>query len=115
LPALQRGDVVTTTFPYSDDTGSKRRPVCVLSVEGFNATGDAVVAMITSNRLRLERPAFGDVLLEDWAEEGLLVPSVLRAGRLWERTLDLLSEPRGRLTTRDLKAVEVAMRTVLGL
>lgn len=106
---------MTTTFPYSDDTGSKRRPVCVLSVEGFNATGDSVVAMITSNRLRLERPAFGDVLLEDWAEEGLLVPSVLRAGRLWERTLDLLSEPRGRLTTRDLKAVEVAMRTVLGL
>lgn len=71
--------------------------------------------MITSSQPRRAAPGFGDVVLEDWQAEGLLRPSLLRTGRLLARTSDALSEPRGRLSDRDLTNVEAAMREVLGL
>lgn len=112
---MERGDVVRAPFEYSDLTGGKRRPACIVSVEVFNRTGEVVIAMITSSQPRLATPGFGDVVLEDWQAEGLLRPSLLRAGRLLARTSDVLSEPRGRLSDRDLRNVEAALRGVLGI
>ncbi|MGH2811729.1 MAG: type II toxin-antitoxin system PemK/MazF family toxin [Actinomycetota bacterium] len=112
---MDRGDIVRAPFEYSDLTGDKRRPACVVSVEAFNRTGDVVIAMITSRQSRLAAPSFGDVVLENWQEEGLLRPSVLRAGRLLARSIDMLSEPRGRLRAGDLRSVEAALRKVFGL
>lgn len=112
---MDRGDIVRAPFEYSDLTGGKRRPACIVSTESFNRTGELVIAMITSSQARLDTPGFGDVVLEDWQSEGLLRASVVRAGRLLARTSDMLSEPRGRLTERDLSSVEAALREILGL
>lgn len=112
---MDRGDIIRAPFEYSDLTGNKRRPACIVSVESFNRTGEVMVGMITSSQPRLAVPGFGDVVLEDWQAEGLLRPSLLRAGRLLARTSDMLSEPRGHLSNRDLLRVEAALREVLGL
>jgi PemK-like, MazF-like toxin of type II toxin-antitoxin system len=78
----QRGEIHLARFPYSDLRGSKRRPICILSTEDYNAAGpDVLTAMITSNRRRWENPGFGDVRLRNWESEGLLHPSVLRRAR----------------------------------
>lgn len=112
---MDRGDIVRATFEYSDLTGGKRRPACVVSVEAFNRSGEVLIAMVTSSRFRLATPGLGDVVLTDWQEEGLLRPSVLRTGRLLARTTDMLDEPRGRLSEEDLLRVNDALREVLGL
>ena len=45
--SLQRGDIHLAPFPYSDLTGTKQRPVCVVSTSHFNRGPDVVVAMVT--------------------------------------------------------------------
>lgn len=46
---MERGDIVRAPFEYSDLTGGKRRPACIVSVEVFNRTGEVVIAMITAS------------------------------------------------------------------
>jgi len=111
---LDRGDVYLGPFLYSDLAGSKRRPVCVVSAPAYNAGPDVVVAMVSSGG-RLTSPRIGDVVVGDWREDGLLQPSVVRAGRLQVLEKRLLSGQRGALTARDLDVVDRALMDVLGL
>ncbi len=74
-----------------------------------------IVAMVTSSRARVTRPGIGDVVLEDWQPAGLRQPSVLRTGRLLVIEHRLLTGPLGRLSPRDLAAVDAALKTTLGL
>ncbi|MEX2105198.1 MAG: type II toxin-antitoxin system PemK/MazF family toxin, partial [Bacilli bacterium] len=46
----KQGDIVLISFPYSDMTATKQRPVIVLSNSYYNESHqDIVVAAITSN------------------------------------------------------------------
>ncbi len=56
IPA--RGDVFIAPLTFSDQVGSKRRPVCVVSDEGLSSSeGDVVVAMVTAVRCALSDQA----------------------------------------------------------
>ena len=45
----KQGEIVLVPFPYSDLSGSKRRPVLIVSNDTYNASfPDAIVAVITS-------------------------------------------------------------------
>lgn len=47
--AYKQGEIVLVPFPYSDLSGSKRRPVLIVSNDSYNASfPDVVVAVITS-------------------------------------------------------------------
>lgn len=112
---ISRGELYLARFPYSDLRGSKRRPICILSTDEYNAGPDVLAAMITSNRLRLERPGLGDVRLDEWQAEGLLHPSVLRAAKLRDLERFSLEGPMGKLSQADQEAVDRALTEVLGL
>lgn len=46
----EQGDVVLVPFPFSDLSGTKKRPVLILSKTEYNqSTEDAITAGITSN------------------------------------------------------------------
>ena len=63
-----RGDVVLVQFIFSEETGSKRRPVLLLSSEQYmRGRQEVVVSAITSNTRRL---LTGDHLMIDWEEAG---------------------------------------------
>lgn len=111
---LDRGEIHLGPFLYSDLAGSKRRPVCVVSVPVYNAGPDVLVAMINSGN-RVTSPRLGDVVLKDWQQAGLLRPSVVRAGRLQVIERRFLAAQRGVLSAADLAAVDQALKTVLGL
>ena len=111
---MDRGDIHLCEFLYADLTGSKRRPVCVVSALTYNAGQDVMVAMISSGT-RVTAPSLGDVPVQDWQQAGLLRPSVVRAGRLQVIEQRLLSSHRGRLSPGDLAAVDQALKDVLGL
>jgi mRNA interferase MazF len=111
---LDRGGLYLAPFPYSDLTGAKHRPVCVVSTTQFNQGQDVLVAMVTSSRARIQRPGVGDAPLRDWQAAGLLAPSVLRAGRLWTAEQRLLRRQLGALSLADLDAVDVALASQQG-
>ena len=63
-------------FVFAQETGSKRRPVLLLSSDQYKSMDgrqEAVVSAITSNT----RPILtGDYLMVDWEDSGLICPSV---------------------------------------
>ena len=74
MTAYKRGDVVLVGFVFSDEPGQKLRPALVISSSAYNrGRKEVVVAAITSN---VRRRLFGDHLIVDWKDAGLLFPSV---------------------------------------
>lgn len=112
---MDRGLLVLAPFPYSDSRGLKRRPACVVSSSAYNQGPDVILAMVTSNRARVQRPGFGDVVVRQWQAAGLRLPSVVRAGRLLVLERRLLPATLGDLALVDLASVDEALQAVLGL
>ena len=68
----KRGDIVLVNFVFAEETGSKRRPVLILSSNRYmEESQDVIVSAITSNTLRL---LVGDHLMFDWEAADLLFP-----------------------------------------
>jgi len=108
----KRGDIVLLPFPYTDQTGSKRRPALILSADAYNACrADIIVAPITSN-LATGQP--DDSTISDWAISGLLKPSVVK-GILGTVQQTLVIRVMGKLSSTDLQKVEKTFAAALGL
>jgi mRNA interferase MazF len=108
----ERGDIVLVPFPFTDLTDTKRRPALVLSSVEYNeATGDVIIAQITSRVNAKPRP--GDHLVAGWTEAGLLAPSLFRA-KLTTLHSDLVERRLGRMPHRDAAAIDRALAGVLG-
>ena len=76
---MKKGDIVLVPFPFTDLTGSKKRPALVLLPGGLDVT----VSFI-STQLHWQEPT--DLLLPPDAENGLKKPSLVRTGKI--ATLD---------------------------
>lgn len=99
-------------FIYTNETGTKQRPMYVISSDEYNSSrGEVVAGAITSN---ISRRLTGDHLLEDWISAGLKHPSMALATL---RTVDksLIRKRIGRLSEHDLSGIESNLRAVLGL
>lgn len=104
-----RGSVLLVPFPFADLTGSKARPVVVLSSAVYQRRMDAmIVAMLTS----MPRHGPYDVELRHWEQAGLLLPTWARA-KLATLTTRLIHRPLGRLSGPDLRRVDRAVRSAL--
>lgn len=81
------GDIVLLNFPFSSKEIKpyKQRPVLVLSclAGGERADESILVAMVTGNQRRWNRPHAGDFRIDRWQEFGLVKESVIRTRRLW--------------------------------
>jgi mRNA interferase MazF len=71
---ISPGEFWVANIPFTNGQASKKRPVLVLWLDGF----DTVVAAVTSAPPRTQT----DVLLQDWQQSGLRVPSTVRLSRL---------------------------------
>lgn len=72
-------DIVLMPFPYSDLSGSKKRPALIVSNKRVNDSGDLICCLITSNPL-----SKGILLEEDFFEdEKLPYKSWVKANRLF--------------------------------
>jgi mRNA interferase MazF len=45
---LSQGDVVLVPFPFTDQTGNKRRPAVIVSNRSINNSDDVILAQITT-------------------------------------------------------------------
>lgn len=97
------GDVVILPFPFSNQTGSKKRPAVVLAATG---DGDLLVAMITS-------AAYGDETLaldkKNLESSGLRVACAVRPDRLLIVAPDLVEQRTGRISRDMTAAVKAAV------
>jgi mRNA interferase MazF len=106
------GDVVLVPFPFTDQTGTKKRPAVVVSSDAYHRDRPDVILMAVTSQVR---PAvgLGEIAVERWKEAGLLKPSVLKPllatveRRLVIRTL-------GRLEAPDREALLRGLKTILG-
>lgn len=112
---IRRGDIWWCDLgPVLGSAPAGRRPVLVVSADGFNLSnlGTVVAAALTTNVERVRRPA--NVLLEK-GTAGLARDSVVMTSHL--RTLDktTLVEKCGRLSRSPMAQVDAGLRRVLDL
>lgn len=97
------GEILLLEYPYSNVSGSKRRPGLVLVDIGDD---DIVAAPVTTHSPRDEF----DVELIDWAAAGLIRPSVVRPHKLSVIEKRLIYRRFGRLSEFDLSRVQDSLR-----
>jgi mRNA interferase MazF len=95
---IQPGDFWVADIPFTNGSGSKKRPVLVLWLDGL----DAVVAAVTSAAPRSPT----DVPLADWQAGGLRVRSTVRLSRLDCLEQALLIHKLGAIAAVDAQQVK---------
>jgi len=83
MAKYQAGDIVLVEIPFTDLTGTKKRPACVLSAQGE----DYPVAFLIS---RLEHARRGDVVLTKSPANGLAVDSAVLVSKLFTSHVSLI-------------------------
>ncbi len=71
------GDVVLVPFPFTNQSGGKKRPAVVVSGASYNANRRDLIIMAITSQIRTPLD-FGEALLADWQSAGLIKPSVLK-------------------------------------
>ncbi len=111
MKPVQRGDVVLVPFPFSSLSSTKIRPAVVVSTSDyFASTGELIVAMITSQ----SRTGRTDCEIRDWSQANLLHRSWFRC-KLATLSPNLIRMRPGRLSFRDIKAIDRILSRALGL
>jgi mRNA interferase MazF len=80
---VKKGTIVLTRFPFTDLSGSKRRPAVIIS--GPAKTGSDVIVAFISSKV-VDTPKATEFLLDpnhpDFAETGLKRPSLFKLDKL---------------------------------
>ena len=71
------GDVVLVPFPFTDQSGTKKRPAVVVSSHGYNSSRRDIVIVAITSQVRVPL-AFGEAMVADWQGAGLVKASVLK-------------------------------------
>ncbi|MGH7821474.1 MAG: type II toxin-antitoxin system PemK/MazF family toxin [Candidatus Binatia bacterium] len=110
--ACEFGDIVLVPFPFTDQTGSKKRPAAVVSSGTYHrAERDVILIAVTSRSGGGRRPL--DVEISGWREAGLLKPSAIKPV-IFTVERRLLLRRLGRLLSPDRRRLKSLLRKVLG-
>lgn len=71
------GDIVLVPFPFTDQTGIKKRPAVIVSSAAYNSARREVMIMAVTSQAR-PAGAIGEVHVKDWKGAGLIKPSVVK-------------------------------------
>ena len=108
-----RGDVVLLQVRLHGREKTSLRPALVVSSEAYHQGrgADVIVAPITGS---FNGPLPGDTVLDAWAQEGLLAPSLV-SGHLLSVDRSSIVERLGALDESDLRSVESGLRLSLAI
>jgi mRNA interferase MazF len=106
------GDIVLVSFPFTDQSATKRRPAVVVSTERYNRERPDLIIMAVTSQARLAG-GVGEVPVKDWKGAGLIKPSVVKPViTTIEQTLVL--RRLGRLNEDDQTAIKRALAAIVG-
>lgn len=106
------GDVVLVPFPFTDQSGAKKRPAVIVSSSGYNASRRDLVIMAITSQVR-QPLGFGEAPVNDWQAAGLIKPSVLKPV-LTTIEQGLVVRTMGTLSAGDLRALRDTIGQVIG-
>lgn len=107
------GDVVLVPFPFTDQTGAKKRPAVVVSSDAYQAQRPDVVLMAVTSQILRPAGAVGEVLITEWQKAGLPKVSLIKPVLATiERALIL--RKLGELQDADRAALRGVLSAVLG-
>lgn len=106
------GEVILVPFPFTDQSGAKKRPAVVVSSNGYNANRRDFIIMAITSQMRTP-PGFGEALVADWQAAGLVKPSVLKPVFT---TIEqgLVVRTLGALSVNDLRTLREVVAQVIG-
>jgi mRNA interferase MazF len=109
MPAFDRYDIVSVSFPYTDRAAIERRPALVISEPALERRfGLLWVLMITSAE---NRPWHGDLPIPDHHAVGLPIPSIVRPAKI--ATVEASrARIRGRLPAATAALVAAAVKSM---
>lgn len=93
---MVKGDIVLVPFPFTDLTGTKKRPALILVVGNLDVT----VSFLSSQLHWREKT---DLLLQPTPANGLKVPSLVRVGKIATIDKSLVIGKLGRITIDELE------------
>ena len=97
------GDIVLVPFPFTDQSGVKKRPAVIVSSAAYNAARLDLILMAVTSRAR-PVTTFGELAISEWQKAGLLKVSVIKP---------VMATVEKRLIIRQLGRLESADRTDL--
>lgn len=74
---LAFGTVVLVPFPFSDQSGAKKRPAVIVSGSAYNTRRRDVVILAITSQLRSPQ-GYAEALVADWQSVGLIKPSAFK-------------------------------------
>jgi mRNA interferase MazF len=106
------GDIVLVPFPFTDQSGIKRRPAVVVSSHRYNSERPDLIVMAVTSQVR-PSGSFGDVNVKDWKAAGLLKASAVKPV-ITTLEAALVTRSLGKLKEGDQPALRKAIATILG-
>ena len=110
--AFSCGDVVLVRFPFTDQTGAKKRPAVIVSGAAYNAGRRDLVIMAITSQVR-QPLGFAEAFIADWQAAGLIKTSVLKPVFT---TIEqgLVLRTIGKLSAGDRRALRETIAQVIG-
>ena len=106
------GDVVLVPFPFTDQTGAKKRPAVIVSSADYQAQRRDLVIMAITSQIR-PRPAFAEFSIAEWKKAGLIVPSAAKP-ILTTVEKRLILKKLGQFQPADLRSLRASLAQILG-
>jgi mRNA interferase MazF len=106
------GDVVLVPFPFTDQTGAKQRPAVVISSALYHRERRDIVIMAVTSQVG-RPPTAGDIAVTARRQAGLLKASLVKP-IIATVEKQLVRRKLGRLTEEDRRALQGALRNILG-
>ena len=105
---MAKGTIVLITFPFTDLSGSKLRPVVILA----ETIEDVTVAFITT---QLKWQETTDVVLSPSSGNNLKLPSLIRTSKIATLDKALIKGTIGKLTIEETKALDEKLKQIFKL
>jgi mRNA interferase MazF len=77
MTAYSFGDVVLVPFPFTDQTGIKKRPAVVVSSAAYHREHPDLILMAITSQARAFA-GLGEIPVVEWKTAGLVKPSALK-------------------------------------
>lgn len=106
------GDVVLVPFPFTDQSGTKKRPAVVVSSHGYNITRRDIMIMAITSQVRMPL-GFGEAVVADWQGAGLVKESVLKPV-FTAIEQGLVLRVMGHLSAADIRTLREVVGDVIG-
>lgn len=106
------GDIVLVPFPFTDQSGIKKRPAVIVSSAAYNIARLDLILMAITSQIKTTT-AVGEVIIVEWQKAGLLKASVIKPV-LTTVEKRLVMRQLGQLKQRDSSTLHQALRMIIG-